>query len=346
MTTYLITGGAGFIGSHYIHYLFRNYEDTIQVINADKLTYAANLDYLKDIQEKKNYYFYQADVCDGEIMREFFREYEIDRVVHFAAESHVDRSIAAPADFVKTNILGTQVLLEAAREAWEQADGCFGEGKRFLHISTDEVYGSLGATGCFYEDSPYAPHSPYAASKASADLLVRSYMDTYGFPAMITHCTNNYGPCQFPEKLVPLMIQNALEGKALPVYGDGKNVRDWIYVEDHVKALDLVLEKGRLFETYNIGGHNEMTNVELVQRLLDLLPICLPENDKRRERAAGARIVFVEDRKGHDRRYAVSTEKIEKETGWSAKTRFEDGLRKTIMWYADYISSYPDSGSQ
>ena len=246
MRTYLVTGGAGFIGSNYIHYMFKKYGDTIRIINVDKLTYAGNLENLEDIKDRENYTFIRADICDSEAIQKIFDENDIDRVVHFAAESHVDRSIRNPEVFVKTNVLGTLVMLNAAKAAWELPDGTFKEDKKFLHVSTDEVYGSLEKEGeYFYETTPYDPHSPYSASKASSDMLVKSYMDTYGFPANITNCSNNYGPYQFPEKLIPLIINNALHGKNLPVYGDGKNVRDWLYVEDHAKGIDMVQEKGR-----------------------------------------------------------------------------------------------------
>ena len=280
--TYLVTGGAGFIGSNYIHYMFEKYGDSIQIINVDKLTYAGRLENLAEVEDRGNYRFIEADICDKEMIESLFSKYVIDRVVHFAAESHVDRSIDDPEIFVKTNVLGTAVLLNAARKAWEKEDGMYLENKKFLHVSTDEVYGSLGETGYFYETTPYAPHSPYSASKASADMLVRSYMDTYGFPANITNCSNNYGPRQFPEKLIPLIIKNALQGEKLPIYGDGLNVRDWLYVEDHVKAIDLVQEQGRLFETYNIGGHNEKTNLEIVNTILEVLRKALEESDPRK----------------------------------------------------------------
>ncbi len=257
MKTYLVTGGAGFIGSNYIHYMFRKYGDSIRIINVDVLTYAGNLENLKDLEGRENYTFVKADICDKEVIAKIFAENDIDRVVHFAAESHVDRSIKNPEVFVQTNVMGTAVMLNCAKAAWELPDGTYKADKRFLHVSTDEVYGSLEEDGgYFYETTPYAPHSPYSASKAGSDMLVKAYMDTYHFPANITNCSNNYGPYQFPEKLIPLIINNALQGKKLPVYGDGKNVRDWLYVEDHAKAIDMVQEKGRLFETYNVGGHN------------------------------------------------------------------------------------------
>lgn len=336
MRTYLVTGGAGFIGSNYIHYMFKKYGNEIAIINVDKLTYAGNLENLKDIEGRSNYTFYKVDICDSDAIRAIFRKHEIDRVVHFAAESHVDRSIKNPEIFVKTNVLGTLVMLNAAKEAWELEDGTYKEDKKFLHVSTDEVYGSLGETGYFYENTPYDPHSPYSASKASSDMLVRSYMDTYGFPANITNCSNNYGPYQFPEKLIPLMIHNALSGKKLPVYGDGLNIRDWLYVEDHAKGIDMVQEKGKMFETYNIGGHNEKTNIDIVHIILDTLLEYLPEGDARREKISRDLICFVEDRKGHDRRYAIAPDKIKKEIGWYPETCFSDGIRKTIKWYLEH----------
>lgn len=337
MKTYLVTGGAGFIGSNYIHYMFKKYDDEIRIINVDKLTYAGNLENLRDVERRENYSFIRADICDSKAIREVFKENEIDRVVHFAAESHVDRSIKDPEIFVKTNVLGTLVMLNAAKEAWELADGTFKSDKKFLHVSTDEVYGSLDEDGgYFYETTPYDPHSPYSASKASSDMLVRSYIDTYGFPANITNCSNNYGPYQFPEKLIPLMINNALHGKKLPVYGDGKNIRDWLYVEDHAKGIDLVQEKGRLFETYNIGGHNEKTNIEIVTIIIDLLLELLPDTDPRKRNVSRDLITFVTDRKGHDRRYAIAPDKIKKEVGWEPDTMFKDGIRKTIQWYLEH----------
>ena len=336
MRTYLVTGGAGFIGSNYIHYMLEKYGDEIRILNVDKLTYAGNLDNLKTVENRENYAFYKADICDSDKIRRIFKENDIDRVVHFAAESHVDRSIVDPEIFVRTNVLGTLVMLNAAKEAWELPDGTFKRDKKFLHVSTDEVYGSLGDEGYFYEDTPYAPHSPYSASKASSDMLVKSYIDTYKFPANITNCSNNYGPYQFPEKLIPLMIHNALCGKSLPVYGDGLNVRDWLYVRDHAKGIDLVQEKGRLFETYNIGGHNEKTNVDIVNIIIDTLLDFLPKEDKRREKVSKELITYVEDRKGHDRRYAIAPDKIRKELGWEPETMFAEGIRKTIRWYLEH----------
>ncbi|MBQ6545268.1 MAG: dTDP-glucose 4,6-dehydratase, partial [Lachnospiraceae bacterium] len=296
--------------------------------------YAGNLENLADIENRENYRFYRADICDADAMRAIFAENDIDRVVHFAAESHVDRSILDPGVFVKTNVLGTLNVLNAARGAWEGADGSYPDGKKFLHVSTDEVYGSLEKEGeYFYETTPYDPHSPYSASKASSDFLVKSYMDTYHFPANITNCSNNYGPYQFPEQLIPLMINNALQGKKLPVYGDGKNVRDWLYVEDHCKGIDLVQEKGRLFETYNIGGHNEKQNIEIVKIIIRTLREMLPEGDPRKDHLTEDLITYVTDRKGHDRRYAIAPDKIRAEVGWYPETCFEEGIRKTIAWY-------------
>ena len=324
MKTYLVTGGAGFIGSNYIHYMFGKYGDSIHIINVDALTYAGNPENLKEVENRDNYTFVKADICDKAAIEKIFTENDIDRVVHFAAESHVDRSIKNPEVFVQTNVYGTAVMLNCAKAAWELPDGSFKQDKRFLHVSTDEVYGSLDDDGgYFYETTPYAPHSPYSASKAGSDMLVKAYMDTYHFPANITNCSNNYGPYQFPEKLIPLIINNALQGKKLPVYGDGKNVRDWLYVEDHAKAIDMVQEKGRLGERYNIGGHNEMANIDIVKLICDYLdkPYSLIEH--------------VTDRKGHDRRYAIDPEKIHNELGWLPETMFKDGIKKTIQWYLD-----------
>ncbi len=337
MRTYLVTGGAGFIGSNYIHYMFRKYGNEIRIINVDVLTYAGNLENLKDVENRDNYTFVRADITDKEAITKIFAENDIDRVVHFAAESHVDRSIKNPEVFVKTNVLGTAVMLNCARQAWEQEDGSFLEGKRFLHVSTDEVYGSLEDDGTyFYETTPYAPHSPYSASKASSDMLVRAYVDTYKFPANITNCSNNYGPYQFPEKLIPLIINNALQGKKLPVYGDGKNVRDWLYVDDHAKAIDMVQENGRLGETYNVGGHNEKQNIEIINIIIETLLEMLPEDDARRSLVSKDLITYVEDRKGHDRRYAIAPDKIKAEIGWEPETMFKEGIKKTIAWFFEH----------
>ena len=337
MRTYLVTGGAGFIGSNYIHYMFRKYNEDIRIINVDALTYAGNPENLTEIEKRENYTFIKADICDKAAIAEIFAKNEIDRVVHFAAESHVDRSILNPEVFVQTNVLGTLVMLNCAKDAWEQPDGSFPEDKKFLHVSTDEVFGSLEEEGeYFYETTPYDPHSPYSASKASSDMLVKAYMDTYKFPANITNCSNNYGPYQFPEKLIPLIINNALQGKKLPVYGDGKNVRDWLYVEDHAKAIDMVQEKGRLFQTYNIGGHNEKQNIEIITIIIETLQEMLPAGDARRELVSKDLITYVEDRKGHDRRYAIAPDKIKAEIGWEPETMFKEGIKLTIKWFFEH----------
>jgi dTDP-glucose 4,6-dehydratase len=298
------------------------------------MTYAGNLENLAMLADHPNYTFIKADIGDRAKITSVFNENEVDIVVHVAAESHVDRSIPDPEIFVRTNVLGTLVMLNCARNAWEQADGRYPDGKRFVHVSTDEVYGSLSEPGTyFYETTPYAPRSPYSASKAASDMLVRSYMETYGFPANITNCSNNYGPYQFPEKLIPLVINNALQGKSLPVYGDGKNVRDWLYVEDHAKALDLVCEKAPLYETYNIGGYNEKENIEIVKIIIDTLQDILPAGDPRKSNVTYNLITYVTDRKGHDRRYAIAAEKIGAELGWVPDTPFAEGIRRTIAWY-------------
>ena len=338
MKTYLVTGGAGFIGSNYINYMFKKYGNDIRIINVDVLTYAGNLENLRDVEGRDNYTFIRADICDREAIDKIFAENDIDRVVHFAAESHVDRSITNPEVFVKTNVLGTATMLNAARKAWENEDGTYKEGKKFLHVSTDEVYGSLDEdpNAFFYETTPYSPHSPYSASKASSDMLVKAYMDTYKFPANITNCSNNYGPYQFPEKLIPLIINNALQGKKLPVYGDGKNVRDWLYVDDHAKGIDMVQENGKLGETYNIGGHNERQNIQIIHIILDTLLEMLPENDPRRANISEELITYVTDRKGHDRRYAIAPDKIKREVGWEPETCFEEGIKKTIAWFFEH----------
>ncbi|MCR5268140.1 MAG: dTDP-glucose 4,6-dehydratase [Lachnospiraceae bacterium] len=337
MRTYLVTGGAGFIGSNYIHYMFDRYDRDIRIINVDALTYAGNLENLSDIENRDNYTFIKADICDRKAIEKIFAENEIDRVVHFAAESHVDRSIRNPEVFVQTNVLGTQVMLNCAKSAWEKEDGSFLPDKKFLHVSTDEVYGSLeeGDT-YFYETTPYDPHSPYSASKASSDMVVKSYIDTYGFPANITNCSNNYGAYQFPEKLIPLIINNTLQGKKLPVYGDGKNVRDWLYVMDHAKAIDMVCEKGKIGEKYNIGGHNEKQNIEIIKIIIDTIAEMLPDSDPRKAHVNYDLITYVTDRKGHDRRYAIAPDKIKKEIGWEPETMFAEGIKLTIQWYFEH----------
>jgi dTDP-glucose 4,6-dehydratase len=328
MKTYLVTGGAGFIGSNFIHYMLKKYND-IKIINVDLLTYAGNLENLKDIENCENYIFVQADICDKHAIEKIFKEHDIDYVVNFAAESHVDRSIADPEIFVKTNVLGTLNLLNIAREHWLIGDDVYKKGKKFLHVSTDEVYGSLGETGFFTETTPLDPHSPYSASKASSDLMVKAFFDTYKMPVNITRCSNNYGPYQFPEKLIPLVINNCLNHKEIPVYGDGLNIRDWLYVEDHCKAIDMVINKGKLGEVYNIGGHNERTNIQIVKIIIDYINKNIDEN------VTEKLIKFVKDRKGHDRRYGIDPTKIKNELGWEPETKFEDGIIKTIQWYLD-----------
>lgn len=335
MKTYLVTGGAGFIGSNFILYMLKKYKEAVTIINVDCLTYAGNLENLKEVESLPNYKFLKIDICDKEAILDIFKTYDIDYVVHFAAESHVDRSIRNPEVFVNTNVLGTLNLLNAAKLSWETEDG-FIPGKKYIQVSTDEVYGALeGEEGFFYETTPLDPHSPYSASKASADLLVKSYVDTFQFPANITRCSNNYGPYQFPEKLIPLMINNALNGKKLPVYGTGLNVRDWLYVDDHCKAIDLVAKNGRSGEVYNVGGHNEKKNIEIVNLIIDTLLEMLPADDERRKHISHDLITYVEDRKGHDFRYAIAPDKIKEELGWEPETPFSKGIRLTIAWYLE-----------
>ncbi len=307
MKTYLVTGGAGFIGSNFILYMLNKYED-INIINLDKLTYAGNLENLKSIENYKRYEFVEGDICDKELVSMLFKKYHINYVVHFAAESHVDRSIKEPEVFAKTNILGTVNILNCAKNAWENEQG-FEEGVKFLQISTDEVYGSLGSKGFFKETTPLDPHSPYSSSKAGADLIVKAYYDTYKMPINITRCSNNYGPFQFPEKLIPLLINNCLNHKRLPVYGDGMNIRDWLFVEDHVKAIDMVINNGRIGEIYNIGGHNERTNIQIVKTVISYI------NENVDKNVSESLIKYVEDRKGHDRRYGIAPDKIKKNWG-------------------------------
>lgn len=327
MKTYLVTGGAGFIGSNFIYYMLGKYED-IRIINLDKLTYAGNLENLRGIEKDSRYTFVQCDICDKEKVNEIFEQNDIDYVVNFAAESHVDRSIKEPEIFVKTNVLGTLNLLNGAKTAWEIGEG-FKPGKKFLQVSTDEVYGSLGAEGFFMETTPLDPHSPYSASKTGADLLVKAYSDTFNMPVNITRCSNNYGPYQFPEKLIPLIINNCLNKKSLPVYGDGLNVRDWLYVEDHCKAIDMVVNNGKCGEVYNIGGHNERTNIQIIKTIIQYVK----ENV---DGTVGEDLIkYVEDRKGHDKRYGIDPNKIKEELGWYPETTFEVGIKKTIKWYLD-----------
>lgn len=345
MKTYLVTGGAGFIGSNFIHYMFNKYNDDIRIINVDKLTYAGNPENLKQVENRENYIFKKVDICDYNSINKIFSDYEIDYVVNFAAESHVDRSIRNPEVFIKTNVLGTQVLLDAAKTSWldnKKQNGDYESSTekhqpkhKFVQVSTDEVYGSLGEEGYFTETTPLDPHSPYSASKAAADLLVKAYHDTYKLPINITRCSNNYGPYQFPEKLIPLMINNALTGKSLPVYGDGLNIRDWLYVEDHCKAIDMVINKGIDGEIYNIGGHNEKRNIDIVKLIIKTLNELLDENDPRKQFINDNLIKYVEDRKGHDRRYAIDPTKISTELGWRPETMFDTGIVKTIKWYLE-----------
>ncbi len=326
MQTILITGGAGFIGSAVVRQFMA--ETQCKVVNVDKLTYAGNLQSLAAVSGSSRYIFEHHDICDAAAMARIFREHQPDAVMHLAAESHVDRSISGPADFIQTNIVGTYTLLEAARNYWSALDTSRKAAFRFHHISTDEVYGSLGASGYFTEKTAYEPNSPYSASKASSDYLVRAWHHTYGLPVVTTNCSNNYGPYHFPEKLIPLVILNALDGKPLPVYGKGDNVRDWLYVDDHARALRLVLEKGRLGETYNIGGWNEKTNLEVVQAICTILDELHPGQ------APHAQLItFVQDRPGHDKRYAIDAGKIERELGWKPQETFASGLRKTVEWY-------------
>ncbi len=328
--TFLITGGAGFIGSAVVRELVKNTQH--RVVNVDKLTYAGNLESLASVESNERYTFVQADICDAPAMQQLFEQHQPDVVMHLAAESHVDRSIDGPAEFIQTNVVGTAVLLEAARAYWktlQQQDKAKAEAFRFHHISTDEVYGDLeGTDDLFTETTPYAPSSPYSASKASSDHLVRAWQRTYGLPTLVTNCSNNYGPYHFPEKLIPLMILNALAGKPLPVYGNGQQIRDWLYVEDHARALIKVATEGDIGETYNIGGHNEKANLTVVETLCDLLQELVPQEQSYREL-----ITFVTDRPGHDVRYAIDASKIERELGWTPEETFETGLRKTVQWY-------------
>ena len=328
----LVTGGAGFIGSAVVRHIIGNTQDT--VINVDKLTYAGNLESLATVANSSRYHFRQVDICDRPAVDAVFAEFAPDAVMHLAAESHVDRSIDGPAAFIETNIVGTYTLLESARQYWLALPAEKKSAFRFHHISTDEVYGELGPTGLFTEQTPYSPNSPYSASKASSDHLVRAWHETYGLPTIVTNCSNNYGPYHFPEKLIPLMILNALAGKPLPVYGKGNQVRDWLYVDDHARALYKVLTEGVVAETYNIGGHNEKQNIEVVHTICDLL------EELRPQKPAGVKqyrdlITHVADRPGHDVRYAIDAGKIQRELGWSPAETFDSGIRKTVQWYLD-----------
>lgn len=320
----LITGGAGFIGSHVVRRLVTNYPG-YHIINLDKLTYAGNLANLKDIEKASNYSFVRGDIVDAAFVQNLFAQYNFEYVIHLAAESHVDRSIANPIEFVMTNVVGTVNLLNAARQHWNNNY----EGRRFYHVSTDEVYGSLGDTGFFTEETRYDPHSPYSASKASSDHFVRAYYDTYGLPVVLSNCSNNYGSHHFPEKLIPLAIHNITNNKPIPVYGKGENIRDWLWVEDHARAIDVILHKGKIGETYNIGGHNEWKNIDLIRLLCRIMDRKLGRKQGESEQL----ISFVKDRAGHDLRYAIDASKLKNELGWEPCLRFEEGLEKTVDWY-------------
>lgn len=333
----LVTGGAGFIGANFVPYFAAKYPD-YEVINLDKLTYAGNLKNLSECEEMHNYHFIQGDICNRELIENLFEKFDIRGVIHFAAESHVDNSITGPKAFIETNVLGTFTLLDVARNHWMSTPNQYKAGYencRFHHISTDEVYGTLGDDGFFYETTPYAPNSPYSASKASSDMIVRAYFHTYGMNVTVSNCSNNYGPKQHPEKLIPKIISNALSGKNIPIYGDGKNVRDWLYVLDHCKAIDLIYHKGKSGETYNVGGHNEKNNLEIVDAICSIL-------DKRKPLDNGVSykdlIIFVKDRPGHDKRYAIDASKLSSELGWKADENFASGIIKTVDWYLNSLS--------
>ncbi len=328
MKNVLVTGGAGFIGANFVRYLLKA-EPEAHVYNLDALTYAGSLENLKELPDEKRHTFIRGDICDGELVLRLLREQAIDTVIHFAAESHVDRSIHGPAAFVQTNVIGTFTLLDAAKTAWAESGGM--SGRRFHHVSTDEVFGSLAASDpAFSEMTPYDPRSPYSASKASSDHLVRAYFHTYGLPVTMTNCSNNYGPFQFPEKLIPLMVLNAIQGKALPIYGDGRQIRDWLYVEDHCEAVYLVVKNGKLGETYNVGGGNQPYNIDLVKEICSIL------DELRPARAPHANLMtHVQDRPGHDRRYAMDITKIRRELGWRPRHDIESGIRATVQWYLD-----------
>ena len=326
MRNILVTGGAGFIGSHLVRLLVNKYPD-YHIVNMDVLTYAGNLENLKDIENKENYTFVKCDICDVEKVNQVFIKYQIDSVIHLAAESHVDRSIKDPFSFARTNVMGTLSLLQAAKETW---NGNF-TNKLFYHVSTDEVYGSLGEEGFFTEETAYDPHSPYSASKASSDHFVRSFADTYGLPTVISNCSNNYGSYQFPEKLIPLFINNIVNNKPLPVYGKGENVRDWLFVNDHARAIDVIFHNGSLGETYNIGGFNEWKNIDLIKVMIKTVDRLLG----REEGASEKLITYVTDRAGHDLRYAIDSTKLKDELGWEPSLQFEEGIDKTVKWYLE-----------
>lgn len=329
----LVTGGAGFIGSAVIRHIIKNTNN--QVLNVDKLTYAGNLESLVEVEDSPNYNFKQIDICDAVAIEQVFNDFQPDLIMHLAAESHVDRSIDGPAEFINTNIVGTYILLEAARKYWQKLDNNKRSTFRFHHISTDEVYGDLeGTTDLFIETTPYAPSSPYSASKASSDHLVRAWYRTYGLPIVITNCSNNYGPYHFPEKLIPLVILNALDSKDLPIYGKGNQIRDWLYVEDHARALYKVVTEGAIGETYNIGGHNEKQNIEVVRAICQILDELQPQSNNQPYESL---ITFVKDRPGHDLRYAIDATKINNELGWAPEETFDSGIRKTVEWYLNNI---------
>jgi len=331
MKTYFITGGCGFIGSNFIHHLIEN-KLAGEIINLDKMTYAGNKDNLSTIDDNDYYHFIEGDIANQQVVRSILEKYKPDIIINFAAESHVDRSIDGPVKFIQTNVVGTLNLLHESNQWLKNMNSGIKESFRFIHISTDEVYGSLGKAGKFLESTPYNPSSPYSASKASSDHLARSWYKTYDFPVLITNCSNNYGPFQFPEKLIPLMIINALEGKTLPIYGKGLNVRDWLYVDDHCKAIQAIIEKGKLGQTYNIGGNNEIANIQIVETICEILDNEIPLDTGKLYKEG---IVFVEDRPGHDFRYAIDATKIEKELGWKPKESFQTGIKKTVLWFLE-----------
>ncbi len=329
MKKYLITGGCGFIGSNFIHFLLKNGLSS-QIVNLDKMTYAGNKDNLSSIEYDDNYHFIKGDICNQSTVRDILEKYNPDVLVHFAAESHVDRSIDGPAEFIQTNVVGTLNLLIESNQWLKELNRKTKDNFRFIHVSTDEVYGSLGEEGKFLETTPYDPSSPYSASKASSDHIVRSWFRTFDFPVIITNCSNNYGPYQFPEKLIPLMIINSLTGKDLPVYGTGMNIRDWLYVRDHCEAIQTVVDKGELGQTYNIGGNNEITNIQIVKNICSILD---SEAPLKSGRSYSEKIIFVDDRPGHDFKYAIDASKIKNKLGWAPKESFETGIKKTILWY-------------
>ena len=328
----LITGGAGFIGSHLVHRMVNQYPNT-QFVNLDALTYAGDTAKLKDIASQPHYHFVHGDITDTPMVKKLFAQYDFDGLIHLAAESHVDQSIKNPLNFAQTNVMGTLNLLEIARRAWE---GSF-EGKRFYHVSTDEVYGSLGTSGKFTETTAYDPRSPYSASKAASDHFVRAYYHTYGLPVVLSNCSNNYGPNQYPEKLIPLFIQNIVQEKSLPVYGDGQNIRDWLYVEDHAEAIDLIFQKGKLGETYNIGGNNEFKNIDIIHQLIAISDHYLGRTEGHSQKL----IQYVTDRPGHDFRYAIDASKIKNDLNWEPKSSFKTGIDKTVFWYLKHFKALP-----